>query len=86
MQKEDNWEQYASCLGWPSVFEKDGEKVFFDPFFEEFEELPEIRKSVREMCARCPVAEICGVVGGDGKTGVWNGKYLVNGEPSDEFN
>jgi hypothetical protein len=72
----DNWKDDAACLG-------------FDPqlFFETYEENIEIRASIDEFCADCPLMRKCFAVGVSQKAyGVWGGVYLENGKPSREFN
>ncbi len=56
-------------------------------FFETYEEDPEIRADVDDLCSMCPVARQCFATGISQKGwGVWGGIYIEDGEISREFN
>lgn len=71
-----DWKENALCEG-------------IDPtvFFDQYEEMPETRPEVDDLCKDCPVQKQCIMAGAHGKeTGVWGGIYLLRGKPSREFN
>lgn len=56
-------------------------------FFEKYEEEPELRPQIDDICSDCPVLRQCFAVGISQKEwGVWGGIYLENGKISREFN
>lgn len=56
-------------------------------FFSEFESDPVIQKQVRDMCAVCPVRQMCFLDGVQNKEyGVRGGYYLENGKLSANYN
>jgi hypothetical protein len=70
------WKDSASC--------KDFD---VDLFFDKYEEDPNLRPAIYNLCAGCPVARQCFAVGISQKGyGVWGGVYIENGKISREFN
>jgi hypothetical protein len=58
-----------------------------DLFFEKYEEKPELRPQIDDICSDCPVLRQCFAVGVSQKEwGVWGGIYLEGGKISREFN
>jgi hypothetical protein len=58
-----------------------------DLFFEKYEEEPELRPQIDDICSDCPVLRQCFAVGVSQKEwGVWGGIYLEGGKISREFN
>jgi hypothetical protein len=56
-------------------------------FFEKYEEEPELRPQIDDICSDCPVLRQCFAVGISQKEwGVWGGIYLESGKISREFN
>jgi hypothetical protein len=56
-------------------------------FFEKYEEEPELRPQIDDICSDCPVLRQCFAVGVSQKEwGVWGGIYLEGGKISREFN
>jgi hypothetical protein len=76
MQEEDReWQEWALCSTLsPSLF------------FEEYEEDPDIRDTVRSICFACPVRDICYDQGSRGEVGVWGGVYWNGKGEEEEFN
>lgn len=72
----EKWKENAKCL-----------KFDTNLFFDSYEEDPDLRADVDEMCFGCPVARQCFAIGVSQKAwGVWGGIYLEDGEISKEFN
>ena len=72
----DKWKDKASCA-----------KFDTNLFFDDYEEDPELRADIDDMCSGCPVARQCFAIGVSQKSwGVWGGIYLEDGEISKEFN
>lgn len=78
------WTDLAACKNVVQVFEVDGERVVFDPLFDDYEEdMPPhvIRKYVDRMCNGCPVQKQCLEYGmKNSEPGVWGGVYLTYGK------
>lgn len=75
--KQHLWKDQGSCR----------DRVDRNLFFDIYEEQPETRKDIDNLCRSCPVSKTCFAVGVSSKEwGVWGGIYLVNGEISREFN
>lgn len=73
---DHTWKDDAACLG---------EEV--NDFFDTYEEDPDSREMIDQICRECPVRKICFAAGISGKEwGVWGGIYLENGDISREFN
>lgn len=75
------WQEDGSCVGLAREW-----------FFERYENDPEIRPIVDELCANCPVRRTCfsnGFVEDDNgnKTwGIWGGIYFTDGKIDEELN
>jgi hypothetical protein len=75
MQK-DQWKKDAACLGEDT-----------NDFFDTYEEDPESRAVIDQVCRSCPVMRTCFASAVSKKeTGVWGGIYLERGDISKEFN
>ena len=74
MNKHD-WKNQGDCRGMDTEL-----------FFDKYEEDPELRPEIDEICAGCPVMKQCFAVGISNKGwGVWGGIYIENGKISREF-
>ena len=74
--KQHLWKDNAACLGLEQNL-----------FFDDYEENPEIRSGVDNICMRCPVVKQCFAVGISNKEwGVWGGIYIENGDISRDIN
>jgi len=73
---KNEWKYSADCVGLDTNL-----------FFDKYEEQVELRPSVDNLCAECPLARHCFAVGVSQKAwGVWGGVYLEDGKISREFN
>ena len=71
-----SWQERAKCSGQET-----------NTFFDIYEDNPQIRQTVDSICFSCPVKHDCFDEGVATKSwGVWAGVYLVDGQPSKEFN
>ncbi len=74
--ENEYWQDEANCLNLDTNL-----------FFDHYEEKPELRYKIDNLCAGCPVARKCFAVGVSQKAwGVWGGVYLEDGKISKEFN
>lgn len=70
------WTDKAKCLGHDT-------NIFFDIY----EDNPQIRNTIDNICGECPVRRKCFATGvSENQWGVWGGIYLEDGQPSKEFN
>jgi hypothetical protein len=74
--QDNSWKDKALCLGEDT-----------NDFFDNYEEQPELRGLVDQICQQCPVRKLCFATAVSAKeTGVWGGIYFEQGEISKEFN
>lgn len=75
MSKQE-WKLDGSCLNYDTTL-----------FFEQYEDVPEIRPAIDKLCKSCPIAKTCFAYAISNKEwGVWGGIYLEGGKLSREFN
>lgn len=70
------WKEDAACLDYDTNL-----------FFDKYEDNPNIRHGIDNVCLACPVARTCFAVGiSEKEYGIWGGVYLEKGNVSREFN
>lgn len=70
------WMDSAACLGEDT-----------NAFYDVYEENPDVRAGVDNLCMSCPVQRECFASGVSNKDyGVWGGVYLSDGEIDSTFN
>ena len=70
------WKEDAACLDYDTNL-----------FFDKYEDNPNIRHGIDNVCLACPVARTCFAVGiSEKEYGIWGGVYLERGSVSREFN
>ena len=75
--KSQSWKNDGLCII------VDDTEIFFD----KYENNPDLRPAVDELCSVCPVRKQCLAFGVSRKeSGVWGGVYLDQGKISREFN
>ena len=76
-----NWQQDGSCVGMDREW-----------FFGHYEEDPDVRPVIDELCMNCPVRRDCFAHGfvedenGNKTWGVWGGIYFADGKIDEDLN